>query len=204
MQSTIPLARIKEQNMETQVSTIRPEQLHAMQLRGDRPAVLDVRTAAEYRAGHILDAQLLPVGELSPEEVARRFKHTAPGQHEPLYLTCWSGTRARQAAERLQLAGYTNLALVEGGTQGWQQAGLPLRRCGSAISLERQVQIAIGSLLVLKVVLGFSVHTLFFALAAVIGTGLIVAGVTQWCGMAQLIARMPWNRGVHCPERMNA
>ncbi len=190
--------------MATSISTITPEQLHAAQLRGDHPALLDVRTAAEYRAGHIPGAQLLPIGELAPDEVTRRFKHAAPGHQVPLYITCRSGTRARQAAERLQLAGFTNLALVEGGTQGWEQAGLPVRRCGSAISLERQVQIAIGSLLIVKVVLGFSVHALFFALAAVIGAGLIVAGVTRWCGMAQLIARMPWNRGEHCPERMNA
>jgi rhodanese-related sulfurtransferase len=195
---------MKEQTMATPISTITPEQLRAAQLRGERPALLDVRTAAEYRAGHIPDAQLIPVGELRPEEVTRRFRHAAPGHQEPLYITCKSGARARQAAERLQLAGYTSLALVEGGTQGWEQAGLPLQRCGSAISLERQVQIAIGSLLILKVILGFSVHALFFALAAVIGTGLIVAGVTRWCGMAQLIARMPWNRGEHCPERMNA
>ena len=190
--------------MATPISTITPEQLHAAQLRGDRPVLLDVRTAAEYHAGHIPGSQLFPIGELRPDEVTRRFKHAAHGHQEPLYITCRSGARARQAAERLQLAGFTNLALVEGGTQGWEQAGLPLRRCGSAISLERQVQIAVGSLLILKVVLGFSVHALFFALAAVIGTGLIVAGVTRWCGMAQLMARMPWKRGEHCPERMNA
>lgn len=190
--------------MATQKSTITPEQLRAAQLRGDQPAILDVRTAAEYRAGHIPGAQLLPVEELRPEEVTRRFTHVVPGHQDPLYITCWNGARARQAAERLQLAGFTNLALVEGGTQGWEQSGLPVRRCGNAISLERQVQIAIGSLLILKVVLGFSVHTLFFALAAVIGAGLILAGVTRWCGMAQLIARMPWNRGEPCPERVNA
>jgi rhodanese-related sulfurtransferase len=195
---------IKERTMATPISTITPEQLHAAQLRGDRPVILDVRTAAEYRAGHIPGAQLYPVEELRPNEVTRHFKHADPGRQEPLYITCWSGARARQAAERLELAGFTNLALVEGGTQGWEQSGLPVRRCGSAISLERQVQIAIGSLLIVKVVLGFSVHALFFALAAVIGAGLIVAGVTRWCGMAQLIARMPWNRGEHCPERMNA
>jgi rhodanese-related sulfurtransferase len=196
---------IKEQTMATPISTIKPEQLHAAQLRGDQPALLDVRTVAEFRAGHIPGAQLLPVGELRPDEVTRRFKqHAAAGHQEPLYITCRSGARARQAAERLQLAGFTNLALVEGGTQGWELSGLPVRRCSSAISLERQVQIAVGSLLILKVVLGFSVHALFFALAAVIGAGLIVAGVTRWCGMAQLIARMPWNRGEHCPEQMNA
>jgi rhodanese-related sulfurtransferase len=200
----MPLSRIKEKTMATPISTITPEQLHAAQLRGERPALLDVRTAAEYRAGHIPGAQLIPVGELEPEAITRRFRHAAPGHHTPLFITCQSGARARQAAEYLQLAGFTSLALVEGGTQGWKQAGLPLQRCGSAISLERQVQIAIGSLLILKVVLGFSVHALFFALAAVIGTGLIVAGVTQWCGMAQLVARMPWNRGEHCPERLSA
>jgi rhodanese-related sulfurtransferase len=190
--------------MTTQTPTITPEQLHAAQQRGDMPALLDVRTAAEYRAGHIPGSQLLPVGELRPEEVTRRFKHTAPGHQEILYITCQSGARARQAAERLQLAGFTNLALVEGGIQGWEQSGLPVRRCGSAISLERQVQIAVGSLLILKVVLGFSVHTLFFALAAAIGAGLIVAGVTRWCGMAQLIARMPWNQSGNCPEQAKA
>ena len=142
--------------MATPISTITPEQLHAAQLRGDRPALLDVRTAAEYLAGHIPGAQLLPVGELRSDEVTRRFIHAAPEHQETLYITCRSGARAQQAAERLQLAGFTNLALVEGGTQGWEQAGL------------------------------------------------IVAGVTRWCGMAQLIARMPWNRGEHCPERMNA
>ncbi len=189
--------------METQIPTIKPEQLHALQLRGDRPAVLDVRTAAEYRAGHIPGAQLFPVSELRPDEVTRRFKRAAPGNRETIYITCQSGTRARKAAERLQLAGFTNLALVEGGTLGWEKAGLPVRRCSNVISLERQVQIAIGSLLILKVVLGFSVHALFFALAAVIGTGLVVAGVTRWCGMAQLVARMPWNRGENCPERVS-
>jgi rhodanese-related sulfurtransferase len=193
-----------ERNMETLIPTIKPEWLHALQMRGYGPAILDVRTAAEYRAGHIPGAQLVPVEELRPDEVTRRFKHITPGSREPIYITCWSGARARQAAERLQLAGFTNLALVEGGTRGWEQAGLQVRRCSNAISLERQVQIAIGSLLILKVILGFSVHALFFALAAVIGAGLVVAGVTRWCGMAQLIARLPWNRGENCPEQISA
>ena len=61
-----------------------------------------------------------------------------------------------------------------------------------------------GSLLVLKVFLGFSVHELFFALTAMIGIGLIVAGTTRWCGMARLIARMPWNRNTNCTQAASA
>jgi hypothetical protein len=112
--------------------------------------------------------------------------------------------RAQQAAERLIDAGYHNLALIEGGTQAWEKAGLPIRRCGNAISLERQVQIAIGMLLVLKVLFGFTVHELFFAAIPLIGAGLIVAGITKWCGMARLIALLPWNQSRNCSEQATA
>ena len=96
--------------------------------------------------------------------------------------------------ERFQCsAGYDNIVLLQGGTEAWEKSGFPMRRIGNAISLERQVQITIGTLLILKVVFGFTVHEVFFVLAALIGAGLITAGVTRWCGMARLIARMPWN-----------
>jgi len=110
----------------------------------------------------------------------------------------------RSAAERLEQAGYTNLTPIDGGTQRWQKLGLPVERCGRALSIERQVQIAIGSLLVLKVFLGFSVHELFFALTAMIGAVLIIAGTTRWCGMARLIAHMPWNRNTDCTQSASA
>jgi rhodanese-related sulfurtransferase len=176
-------------------------QLHAAQLRGESPALLDVRSAAEYRAGHIPGAQLIPIEELVPEAVPRKFNRPCVGSNETLYITCQAGPRAQRAAERLRQAGYTNLALIEGGTQAWEKAGFPLKRCGASISLERQVQIAIGMLLILKVFLGFSVHELFFALTALVGAGLIIAGVTRWCGMAKLIARMPWNRRKDCQDQ---
>ena len=106
--------------------------------------------------------------------------------------------RAEKAAYVLRDAGMSNLTLVQGGTEGWQKAGLPVKKCGSALSLERQVQIAVGSLLILKVFFGFTVHELFFVAGAAIGAGLITAGITRWCGMAQLMARMPWNRRRDC------
>ena len=195
---------IKEQIMEPELTTVTPEQLRAAQMGKQHPALLDVRTVAEYRAGHIPGAELIPLGELVPDTVVNRFGNPDLGHTETLYITCMSGSRAAQAAQQLKQAGYRNLALVEGGTQRWKQAGLPLRRCGNAISLERQVQIAIGSLLVLKVFLGYSVHELFFTLAAVVGAGLIVAGMTSWCGMARLIALMPWNRSENCPHQVKA
>ena len=51
--------------MPSNISIVTPEQLHAEQLAGKSPALVDVRTAAEYRAGHIPGAQLIPLDELS-------------------------------------------------------------------------------------------------------------------------------------------
>lgn len=180
--------------MRAEISFITPDALYHKQLYGHDPALLDVRTQTEYRAGHIPGAKLIPIDELLPQSLDEHFERSTPGNSETLYLTCQSGQRAEAAAERLMKAGYTNLALVAGGTTAWEQAGLPMTRHGNAISLERQLQIAIGSLLVLKVLLGFSVNELFFALTAIIGAGLILAGMTRWCGMTELIARMPWNQ----------
>jgi hypothetical protein len=69
------------------------------------------------------------------------------------------------------------------------------------ISLERQVRIGAGLLVLLGALLGWLVHPAFFALSAFIGAGLVFAGVTDWCGMGMLLAKMPWNnRSPDCPD----
>lgn len=160
--------------------------------------IVDVRSPAEYQAGHIPGARLLPVDELNAGKLAGIVDDAELSAENPLYLTCHTGTRAETAALLLREAGVEHLSLVEGGTEAWQKAGLPINKCGNALSLDRQVQIAVGSLLILKVLFGFTVHELFFVAGAAIGAGLITAGVTRWCGMAQVMARMPWNRRRDC------
>jgi rhodanese-related sulfurtransferase len=168
-------------------------------LRGHRKAtVLDVRSPAEYQAGHIPGARLLPVDELDGSQLTNVVDPAEFRADNPLYLTCHAGKRAEKAAQVLRDAGVEHLSLVQGGTEAWQKAGLPVNKCDSALSLERQVQIAVGSLLILKVFFGFTVHEVFFVAGAAIGAGLITAGITRWCGMAQLMARMPWNRRRDC------
>ena len=187
--------------MNNKVRSISPQRLNTIWLEGEKINLIDVRTSAEYRAGHIAGAKLLPLDEFSSKTLAADEQYAGAGHEQPLYLTCQAGQRSQQAAERLMDAGYQNLRLIEGGTEAWQKAGLPIKRCGNAISLERQVQITIGMLLVLKVLFGFTVHELFFAAIPVIGAGLIFAGITNWCGMARLIALLPWNQNRDCSEQ---
>lgn len=186
----------------SELNTITPHALNALGQQHEQIHLIDVRTPAEYRAGHVAGARSIPLDELAPEKLRNQLGDAGAGHESPLYLTCHAGIRAQQAAERLKQAGFENVYLLEGGTEAWMKTGLPIQRCANAISLERQVQITIGALLVLKVFFGFTVHQLFFAAIPLIGAGLIVAGITQWCGMARLIAIMPWNRFTDCSKRV--
>ena len=103
-------------------------------------------------------------------------------------------TAAKQACAKFIAAGFTNVVNVEGDTLVWAEAGLPVVRGKKAISLERQVRIAAGSLVLTGAILGWLVHPAFIGLSAFVGAGLVFAGVTDTCGMGLLLARMPWNQ----------
>lgn len=62
------------------------------------------------------------------------------------------------------------------------------------ISLERQVRIAAGALVLIGLALAWAIHPYFLALAAFVGAGQVFAGLTDFCGMAILLSKMPWNR----------
>jgi rhodanese-related sulfurtransferase len=139
---------------------------------------------------HVDFACNLPLDQLDPERIAAQRN----GASQPLYVICRSGSRGQQAREKLLAAGYANVVNVEGGTQAWDEAGLPVVRGQKAISLERQVRIAAGSLVLLGALLGYFAHPYWIALSAFVGGGLVFAGITDTCGMGMLLARMPWNR----------
>jgi rhodanese-related sulfurtransferase len=165
--------------------------LAALRGRGEAVELIDVRTPAEFEAAHAEGARSLPLDSLDPEAFLRARGVAVTG---PVYVICQSGVRGRRACERLETAGCPEVVNVEGGTTAWEAAGLPVVRGRKAISLERQVRIAAGSLVVFGVAFGTFVHPAFLGLAAFVGAGLVFAGVTDACGMAMLLARAPWNR----------
>ena len=149
--------------------------------------LVDVRTPAEYEDVHVEGMLLHPLTDLQPAKLAE----AAAGR--PIHILCRSGRRAQQAAMKLTEAGISNVAAIEGGIDAWIAAGFPVVRGRKTISLERQVRIAAGLLVVTGILLGFLVHPGCYALSAFVGCGLIFAGITDWCGMGMLLARMPWN-----------
>jgi rhodanese-related sulfurtransferase len=183
------------------IPTITPVELEELRSKGEPVELIDVRTPVEYREVHAEPARLVPLDALDPRAVMEARNGTEGG---PLYTICRSGSRGRQAAEKFLAAGYTNVTNVEGGTLAWEQAGLPVVRGKKAMSLERQVRIAAGTLVVIGTALGAFVHPAFLGLPAFVGAGLVFAGVTDTCGMGMMLARMPWNRvsseATSCPR----
>jgi rhodanese-related sulfurtransferase len=172
-------------------TTITPQELQKRRDAGQPVELIDVRTPVEFREVHVEYAHNVPLDQFDASAlVAKRNGHSA----QPLYVICRSGNRAKQAADKLVAAGAQEVVNVEGGTVACEAAGLPVVRGKKAMSLERQVRIAAGSLVLIGAVLGFFVHPYFIGLAAFVGAGLIFAGVTDTCGMGMLLARMPWNQ----------
>lgn len=113
-------------------------------------------------------------------------------------LVCQSGARAALAQERLH-AHRDNLVVLEGGTIGWQAAHLPLvSEQAASLSTEQQVRLIAGLLVVTGTLAGL-VWRPALGLALFVGAGLILAGLTGWCGMALLVGKTPWNRAAAPP-----
>ncbi len=171
-------------------NTITAKELQLQVSSGQLVELIDVRTPVEFREVHLSFAKNIPLDRLNPNEiVAKRNGSTG----NPLYVICRSGKRGQQACEKLVAAGMGNVVNVEGGTAAWEQAGLPVVRGKKAMSLERQVRIAAGSLVVIGAALSL-MHPYWIGLSAFIGAGLVFAGVTDTCGMGMVLARMPWNQ----------
>ena len=172
------------------VATIHPQQLFQAVQDGQPTELIDVRTPVEFREVHVEFARNVPLDHLAAANIAAGRN----GASGPLYVICRSGSRGKQACEKLQALGYTNVVNVEGGTKAWDEAGLPVVRGQKAMSLERQVRIAAGTLVLVGALLGYFAHPYWIGLSAFVGAGLVFAGVTDTCGMAMVLARMPWNR----------
>jgi rhodanese-related sulfurtransferase len=175
---------------EIKSKTISPAALSAIVCTGDLHDLLDVRTALEYAGAHVPGAKLIPLNELKVEAFLAQHK-----AGRPIYVLCQAGARASKAIEQFERAGCGDCVLVEGGTQAWIDAGLPVHRGVSRVlPLMRQVQIVVGSLAAIGAILVLVVNPWFAILPLFLGCGLLFAGITGTCGMALLLARMPWNR----------
>jgi rhodanese-related sulfurtransferase len=157
------------------------------------PIVIDVREKDEFDAEHIEGSVHVPLS---------LFPSMAPGilnalSDRSLLLMCRSGNRARIARDQIPGLGFAEVQVTvfEGGIQAWKSSGKPtVARRKSHLPIMRQVQAIAGGSILAFSLLAYFVNPAFLFGAAFFGAGLFVAGTTGFCGMAEVLARMPWNQ----------
>lgn len=156
----------------------------------DLPLV-DVRMPAEYREVHVAGAKNIPFDRLSAEKLSDTL---GPNGNSPVYFICKVGRMSQKACQKAESFGVEEVVNVEGGTSVCVAAGLPVEHGKKAVSLERQTRIIAGGLAAVGAVLAIAVNPYWALLPALMGAGLVQSGVTDTCGMAALLIKMPWNR----------
>src|SRR5690606_1300136 len=161
---------------------------------GANVCVLDVRTAPEVAATALPGALHIPLHELTPERLLSELEKSGK-QGNCVYLLCQGGKRAEQAAQQLEGKIDLELCVIEGGMNEVQKCNIGVTKTPTkTLSLEQQVRIVAGTVVLIGMVLGTWVHSGFYGIAAFAGAGLIFAGMTDLCVMGKLLARAPWNR----------
>lgn len=156
--------------------------------------VVDVRTPGEFASGHLPDAVNVPLDRLarSLPELRRA------AERRPLLVVCASGARSENAVATLTSQGIAASSLT-GGTQAWTAEGHGLRypdgsRKRAVWAMERQVRFTAGVTVLLGLALGLLLHPSLALLSAAIGGGLVFSALTNSCGMAVVLGRLPFNR----------
>lgn len=161
-------------------------ELQALRTGQNRTQLVDVRSASEYAAGHIPGAMNVPL-----EQIESRIDDLSADAL--IVLVCQRGPRASMAATFLD--GRRQTIVLEGGTHGWRQAGLPLvAGTKTRWAPERQVRLIAGLMVLAGTSLALLVNANWMLLPGFVGLGLTVAGLTDFCLLGSLLCRMPWNR----------
>ena len=168
------------------LKSISPEA--ARTLLGQGAVLVDIRGADEYAREHIAQARHIPMQQLA--DGARPLDGA-----KAVIFHCRSGARTQANAQALQACTQCDAYILEGGLDAWKKAGLPVEvDKAQPLELQRQVQIAAGSIVLIGVILGAAASPWFYLLSAFVGAGLVFAGLSGFCGMARVLMKMPWNR----------
>lgn len=170
------------------LNVVSPSELRLMLDTGDTE-LIDVRSTDEFAARHIKEARSVPLSILDLNQICDKTKK--------IVLQCESGSRSQSATKKLQgLSKDLKIYSLDGGIRNWVEknyATVEGMAANNKLPLNRQVQITAGIIIVLGIVLTKLISRLFIIIPLFIGCGLIFAGISGWCGMASLLALMPWN-----------
>lgn len=164
------------------------KELHEVMKDGQSIQIVDVREMPEYAADRISASANVPLSQLKShaDRVSRE---------RPIFLVCESDSRANQAGRKFEAMGFNDLTVLKGGLNSWRKESYPLETGQAAVwAMDRQVRFTAGLVILWGIIFSYLIHPLFVLISIFIGAGLVFSAVTDWCGMAILLGKMPWNR----------
>ena len=166
--------------------------MHEINPKDIRPTdlVLDVRTVAEHdKMALTMPHWHVDIAHLNPIKFIK--EHGLDGS-KTLYILCRRGGRSMTAAEKFNRIGFTNIAVIKGGILNAQKEGMQIIYSHS-ISMERQVRITAGGIVMIGILLGF-LSSWFYCLSALMAFSLIIGGIRGRCPLVYVLSEMPWNQ----------
>jgi rhodanese-related sulfurtransferase len=162
---------------------ISPQRAHDLVTAGAE--LIDIREPDEFARQRIAGAINVP---------AARLGMFQPAGRQPIFV-CRSGHRTAVHCRQIDESAGKEAYVLDGGIDAWRAAGLPMETDpDQPLEIMRQVQIAAGFLVLVGILASLVIHPAWIGVSTFVGLGLMLAGVTGWCGMAKLLALLPWNR----------
>ncbi len=177
--------------------------------------IVDVRSGMEHDEQRLTCPHVhVPLDWLNPSQF---MQEQGKSTESAVYILCRSGGRAAKAAEKFADAGYNNVYVITGGilacaagghaTEGGQQASADASTAPAVtkapllapvrwpLSIDQQVRVAAGAVVVLGTFLGLTSSGFFTFLTMLAGAALAYSGLTGDCRLAMLLSKAPWNKG---------
>lgn len=185
------IVRVNQKGEAVLLKMVSPKEAVSLAEKNQRVKLLDVRSALEFAEAHIKDSINVPIDMIS----AKIKDLSSSGQ---VYIVlCRTGNRSPMAADMLIQSGIHDINVMQGGMTRWQKEGLPVIKGQGGISLERQVRIIAGSLVLLGILLSWTVHGACIFISLFVSCGLIFAGLTDNCLMGMLLMKLPYNKKLY-------
>jgi len=185
------IIRVNQKGEAASLEMISPKDAQMLAAKNPQVKLLDVRSSLEFSQVHIKDSMNVPIDTLSGK------LNDLTQSKESYIVLCRTGNRSAMAADMLMQSGILAVKVLEGGVTRWQKEGLPVVKGEGGMSLERQIRIIAGSLVLLGILLAWLVHWAFIFISVFVSGGLIFAGLTDSCLMGMLLMKLPYNKKLY-------
>ncbi len=185
------IIRVNRNGEAASLEGINPREAKGLSEKDSKIKFLDVRSVLEFSQVHIKDSINIPIDMLS-----LKINDLSKAQ-ESFVVLCRTGNRSPMAADMLVQSGIHGVKVMRGGMTRWQKEGLPVVKGEGGISLERQVRLIAGSLVLSGIAAAFLVHWAFILIPIFVSCGLIYSGLSDNCLMGMLLMHLPYNKKLY-------